>query len=55
MSDQHSLEHDIKVLIIEALGLEDISADDIGNDQTLFAKGYRLKMRRHRSSRRDKS
>ncbi|KIH85613.1 phosphopantetheine-binding protein [Pseudomonas batumici] len=27
---------EIKELIIEALGLEDISAQDIGNEQTLF-------------------
>ena len=36
MSDQHRLEHDIKLLIIEALGLEDISADDIDTDAPLF-------------------
>ena len=44
MSDLHtnSLEQDIKELIIEALGLEDISADDIGNDQTLFGEGLGL-------------
>jgi len=42
MSDQHRLEHDIKTLIIEALGLEDISADDIGNEQTLFGEGLGL-------------
>ena len=42
MSDQHRLEHDIKTLIIEALGLEDISADDIGSEQTLFGEGLGL-------------
>ena len=42
MSDQQRLEHDIKMLIIEALGLEDISADDIGSDQTLFGEGLGL-------------
>ena len=42
MSDQHRLEHDITTLIIEALGLEDISADDIGSDQTLFGEGLGL-------------
>jgi acyl carrier protein len=42
MSDQHSLECEIKALIIEALGLEDISVDDIGSDQTLFGEGLGL-------------
>ncbi|WQG59167.1 phosphopantetheine-binding protein [Pseudomonas sp. RTB3] len=42
MSDQQRLERDIKMLIIEALGLEDISADDIGNDQILFGEGLGL-------------
>ena len=42
MSDQHRLEHDIKTLIIEALGLEDISVDDIGSEQTLFGEGLGL-------------
>ena len=38
MSDLHTknLVLEIKNLIIEALGLEDISAQDIGDDQTLF-------------------
>ncbi|MEE1921771.1 phosphopantetheine-binding protein [Pseudomonas sp. 148P] len=36
------LNHDIKDLIIEALGLEDISADDIGDEQTLFGEGLGL-------------
>lgn len=39
MSDLH---HDIKQLIIDALGLEDISTDDIGDDQTLFGEGLGL-------------
>jgi acyl carrier protein len=39
MSNSNSLEHDIKTLIIEALGLEDISVDDINSDQTLFGEG----------------
>ena len=39
MSDLH---RDIKMLIIDALGLEDISADDIGNEQTLFGEGLGL-------------
>ncbi|PNB76991.1 acyl carrier protein, partial [Pseudomonas sp. FW305-BF6] len=36
MSDQNtvSLMQEIKELIIEALGLEDISVDDIGDNQT---------------------
>ncbi|MDD0973677.1 phosphopantetheine-binding protein [Pseudomonas fontis] len=43
MSDpQHSLNHDIKQLIIEALGLEDISAQDIDDEQTLFGEGLGL-------------
>ncbi|MFZ3280692.1 phosphopantetheine-binding protein [Pseudomonas sp.] len=44
MSDlnTHSLMHDIKLLIIDALGLEDISADDIGDEQTLFGEGLGL-------------
>ena len=39
MSDLH---HDIKQLIIDALGLEDISTDDIGDHQTLFGEGLGL-------------
>ena len=39
MSDLH---RDIKQLIIDALGLEDISTHDIGNDQTLFGEGLGL-------------
>ncbi|MHC8303855.1 phosphopantetheine-binding protein [Pseudomonas sp. PB3P13] len=39
MSDLH---RDIKKLIIDALGLEDISADDIGDDQALFGDGLGL-------------
>ncbi|MHC8409169.1 phosphopantetheine-binding protein [Pseudomonas sp. Hz4] len=44
MSDLHtvSLTQEIKLLIIDALGLEDISADDIGDDQTLFGEGLGL-------------
>ena len=44
MSDlhTHNLVLEIKVLIIEALGLEDISAEDIGNQQTLFGEGLGL-------------
>ena len=37
-----SLLHDIKQLIIDALGLEDISPDDIGDNQTLFGEGLGL-------------
>ena len=40
--NSHSLLQEIKQLIIDALGLEDISADDIGNDQTLFGEGLGL-------------
>ncbi|WP_150629576.1 phosphopantetheine-binding protein, partial [Pseudomonas fluorescens] len=39
MSDLH---REIKELIIDALGLEDISVDDIGDDQTLFGEGLGL-------------
>lgn len=39
MSDLHQ---DIKQLIIDALGLEDISAHDIGNEQILFGEGLGL-------------
>ena len=44
MSDRntHSLVLEIKELIIDALGLEDISAQDIGNEQTLFGEGLGL-------------
>ncbi|CAI8821653.1 phosphopantetheine-binding protein [Pseudomonas sp. NPDC087612] len=43
MSDpQNTLNHDIKLLIIDALGLEDISAQDIGDEQTLFGEGLGL-------------
>ena len=39
MSDLHQ---DIKLLIIDALGLEDITPQDISNDQTLFGEGLGL-------------
>ena len=39
MSDLH---RDIKQLIIDALGLEDIGVDDIGAHQTLFGEGLGL-------------
>ncbi|WAH58359.1 phosphopantetheine-binding protein [Pseudomonas silvicola] len=43
MSALHpELNHEIKLLIIEALGLEDISAQDIGDEQTLFNEGLGL-------------
>ena len=44
MSDLHTkhLVLEIKDLIIEALGLEDISAQDIGDEQTLFGEGLGL-------------
>ncbi|CRI54949.1 phosphopantetheine-binding protein [Pseudomonas sp. CCOS 191] len=43
MSDaQHDLNRDIKQLIIDALGLEDISVQDIDNAQTLFGEGLGL-------------
>ncbi|MBV4486317.1 acyl carrier protein [Pseudomonas sp. SWRI153] len=37
-----SLVRDIKLLIIDALGLEDIGPDDIGDEQTLFGEGLGL-------------
>lgn len=39
MSDLHL---EIKQLIIDSLGLEDISTHDIGNDQVLFGEGLGL-------------
>lgn len=44
MSDLNNpgLVRDIKQLIIDALGLEDISVDDIGDEQTLFGEGLGL-------------
>lgn len=39
MSDLHN---EIKQLIIDALGLEDISISDIGDEQTLFGEGLGL-------------
>lgn len=46
MSDLHhdtkQLIVDIKQLIIDALGLEDIGTDDIGDHQTLFGEGLGL-------------
>ena len=39
MSD---LQREIKNLIIDALGLEDMNADDIGAEQTLFGEGLGL-------------
>jgi len=44
MSDLNTpnLVHEIKQLIIDALGLEDISVNDIGDDQTLFGEGLGL-------------
>jgi acyl carrier protein len=39
MSDLHL---EIKQLIIDALGLEDVSTQDIGNNQILFGEGLGL-------------
>lgn len=39
---QQDLNRDIKLLIIEALGLEDISCEDIDDDQPLFGEGLGL-------------
>ena len=38
----NSLEEEIKVLIIESLELEDITPDDIVNDEALFGEGLGL-------------
>ena len=37
-----ALEPEIKTLIIETLGLEDMTPDDIGNDDLLFGGGLGL-------------
>lgn len=37
-----SLEKDLKILIIESLELEDITADDIKDDEALFVDGLGL-------------
>jgi len=43
MSDpQQHLNRDIKQLIIDALGLEDITVQDIDDQQTLFGEGLGL-------------
>ena len=39
MSELH---REIKLLIIDSLGLEDIGVDDIGDEQTLFGEGLGL-------------
>ncbi|MNJ31419.1 phosphopantetheine-binding protein [Pseudomonas alkylphenolica] len=39
---QQDLNRDIKLLIIDALGLEDISTQDIDDDQPLFGEGLGL-------------
>jgi len=39
---QQDLNRDLKQLIIDALGLEDISAQDIDDEQTLFGEGLGL-------------
>ena len=39
MSD---IERELKTLIIEALELEDVKADDIGSDEPLFGEGLGL-------------
>ncbi|MBK5000912.1 acyl carrier protein [Pseudomonas sp. S31] len=39
---QQDLNRDLKQLIIDALGLEDISVQDIGDEQTLFGEGLGL-------------
>ncbi len=39
MSDLH---HEIKQLIIDALGLEDMTVEDIPSDETLFGEGLGL-------------
>jgi len=38
----HLLEHELKTLVIESLGLEDISPDDIDRAAPLFGEGLGL-------------
>jgi acyl carrier protein len=42
MLKMSNLPLELKELIIDALGLEDISVDDIGNDEPLFGEGLGL-------------
>jgi acyl carrier protein len=42
MKTPESLESDIKAMIIDALALEDIAADDIETDAPLFVEGLGL-------------
>lgn len=36
------MEHDLKVLLVDALALEDITPDEIGSDEPLFGAGLGL-------------
>jgi acyl carrier protein len=36
------IEHDLKVLLVEALALEDVAPDEIGTDEPLFGAGLGL-------------
>ena len=42
MPNPENLEHDIKLMIIEALDLEDLGPDDIDTDAPLFGDGLGL-------------
>jgi acyl carrier protein len=39
---QEDLRHEIKVFIIEALNMEDVTPEDIGDDEPLFGEGLGL-------------
>lgn len=42
MAMQEDLTHEIKVFIIEALDMEDVTPEDIGDDDSLFGEGLGL-------------
>ncbi|HBL17443.1 MAG: acyl carrier protein [Elusimicrobia bacterium GWA2_69_24] len=42
MSDLAALEAELKVLIVESLGLEDVRPEDIASEAPLFGKGLGL-------------
>ncbi|MDR2787014.1 MAG: phosphopantetheine-binding protein [Candidatus Accumulibacter sp.] len=42
MATQEDLIHEIKVFIIEALNMEDVTPEDIGDDDSLFGEGLGL-------------
>jgi acyl carrier protein len=42
LSEQDALHKELKVLIVETLGLEDVTADEIDTDAALFVEGLGL-------------